>query len=114
MSGFFFVAAGTVGVRRFFFLRHLTAHLGRHTQHHRTVGDHCTLRIDPNRPERFYRKGMSNAVIMMLCGIGVIVLTVPVMMVPSGSSMATAGAFVRAARSNAGPTGLRSDGDKFS
>lgn len=43
------------------------------------VGDHCTLRIDPNRPERFYRKGMSNAVIMMLCGIGVIVLTVPVM-----------------------------------
>ena len=43
MSGFFFVAAGTVGVRRIFFLRYLAAHLGGHTKHHRTIGDYCTL-----------------------------------------------------------------------
>lgn len=33
------------------------------------VGERCTLRIDPNKPERFYRKGMSNAVVTLIVAI---------------------------------------------
>lgn len=32
-------------------------------------GEKCTLRIDPNQPERFYRKGISNAVVTLIVGI---------------------------------------------
>ncbi len=43
------------------------------------VGEKCTLRINPSNPERFYRKGMSNAVVTLIAGIiwtGIVLLAV--------------------------------------